>query len=209
MPSQTTRSPTPHGRHLGPDLDDGARPLVAGDDREAHPPRVGEDAGHHLDVGPAQARLAALRRARRRRPRRAPAPLGRRPRWVPRRRPPACRNYSTSGERHRRSRGPLLLALHGRAHRRARPPRPPAADAAARARCRCAPGMRLAGPAYPILGRPHPGHDYDTSIRLVLEMLGLGARRARRRLPDQRPRLRAPRRALGHLAGLARLRRAR
>ena len=34
------------------------------------------------------------------------------------------------------------------------------------------PGSRLAGPAYPILGRPHPGHDYDTSIRLVLEMLG-------------------------------------
>jgi 4-hydroxy-4-methyl-2-oxoglutarate aldolase len=33
-------------------------------------------------------------------------------------------------------------------------------------------GMRLAGPAYPVLGRPHPGHDYDTSIRLVLEMLG-------------------------------------
>jgi 4-hydroxy-4-methyl-2-oxoglutarate aldolase len=34
------------------------------------------------------------------------------------------------------------------------------------------PGSRLAGPAYPVLGRPHPGHDYDTSIRLVLEMLG-------------------------------------
>jgi 4-hydroxy-4-methyl-2-oxoglutarate aldolase len=33
-------------------------------------------------------------------------------------------------------------------------------------------GMRLAGPAYPILGRPHADHDYDTSIRLVLEMLG-------------------------------------
>ena len=33
-------------------------------------------------------------------------------------------------------------------------------------------GMRLAGPAYPVLGRPHPRHDYDTSIRLVLEMLG-------------------------------------
>ena len=33
-------------------------------------------------------------------------------------------------------------------------------------------GMRLAGPVYPILGRPHPNHDYDTSIRLVLEMLG-------------------------------------
>ena len=33
-------------------------------------------------------------------------------------------------------------------------------------------GMRLAGPVYPILGRPHPDHDYDTSIRRVLEMLG-------------------------------------
>jgi 4-hydroxy-4-methyl-2-oxoglutarate aldolase len=33
-------------------------------------------------------------------------------------------------------------------------------------------GMRLAGPAYPVLGRPHPGHDYDTSIRKVLEVLG-------------------------------------
>jgi 4-hydroxy-4-methyl-2-oxoglutarate aldolase len=34
------------------------------------------------------------------------------------------------------------------------------------------PGMRLAGPVHPVLGRPHPGHDYDTSIRLILEMLG-------------------------------------
>jgi regulator of RNase E activity RraA len=34
------------------------------------------------------------------------------------------------------------------------------------------PGTRLAGPVYPVLGRPHPGHDYDRSIRLVLEMLG-------------------------------------
>jgi regulator of RNase E activity RraA len=25
---------------------------------------------------------------------------------------------------------------------------------------------------YPVLGRPHPNHDYDTSIRRVLEMLG-------------------------------------
>jgi 4-hydroxy-4-methyl-2-oxoglutarate aldolase len=33
-------------------------------------------------------------------------------------------------------------------------------------------GTRLAGPVYPVLGRPHPGHDYETSIRLVLEMLG-------------------------------------
>lgn len=34
------------------------------------------------------------------------------------------------------------------------------------------PGMRLAGPVYPVLGRPHPGHRYDRSIRRVLEMLG-------------------------------------
>lgn len=34
------------------------------------------------------------------------------------------------------------------------------------------PGMSLAGPAYPIEGRPHPGHDYDTSIRKILEVLG-------------------------------------
>jgi 4-hydroxy-4-methyl-2-oxoglutarate aldolase len=26
-------------------------------------------------------------------------------------------------------------------------------------------GMRLAGPVHPVLGRPHPNHDYDTSIR--------------------------------------------
>src|SRR3954453_15349956 len=34
------------------------------------------------------------------------------------------------------------------------------------------PGTRLAGPVYPVLGRPHPGHAYDRSIRRVLEMLG-------------------------------------
>ncbi len=34
------------------------------------------------------------------------------------------------------------------------------------------PGMRLAGPVYNVLGRPHPGHDYDRSIRRILEMLG-------------------------------------
>jgi regulator of RNase E activity RraA len=32
--------------------------------------------------------------------------------------------------------------------------------------------MRLAGPAYPVEGRPHTGHDYDAAIRRVLEMLG-------------------------------------
>ena len=34
------------------------------------------------------------------------------------------------------------------------------------------PGNRVAGPVHPVLGRPHPGHDYDTSIRRILEMLG-------------------------------------
>jgi regulator of RNase E activity RraA len=34
------------------------------------------------------------------------------------------------------------------------------------------PGMRLAGPVYPIKGRPAPGSDYDTSLRKVLDMLG-------------------------------------
>jgi len=32
-------------------------------------------------------------------------------------------------------------------------------------------GTRLAGPAYPIKGRPAPGADYDSSLRKVLEML--------------------------------------
>jgi 4-hydroxy-4-methyl-2-oxoglutarate aldolase len=34
------------------------------------------------------------------------------------------------------------------------------------------PGTRLTGPVYPVLGRPRPGHDYDTSIRRILAMLG-------------------------------------
>ena len=34
------------------------------------------------------------------------------------------------------------------------------------------PGMRLAGPAFPIEGRPHPGMEYEPSIRKVLQMLG-------------------------------------
>ncbi|MBA3349016.1 MAG: RraA family protein [Actinobacteria bacterium] len=33
-------------------------------------------------------------------------------------------------------------------------------------------GMRLAGPAYTIEGRPRPGNDYDSSIRKILAMLG-------------------------------------
>jgi regulator of RNase E activity RraA len=33
-------------------------------------------------------------------------------------------------------------------------------------------GMRVAGPAYPIKGRPSPGADYETSLRRVLAMLG-------------------------------------
>lgn len=34
------------------------------------------------------------------------------------------------------------------------------------------PGMRLAGPVYPVLGAPHPNHGYDASIRPILGMLG-------------------------------------
>lgn len=33
-------------------------------------------------------------------------------------------------------------------------------------------GMRLAGPAYPVEGRPQPRVDYDTSMRKILDMLG-------------------------------------
>ena len=33
-------------------------------------------------------------------------------------------------------------------------------------------GMRIAGPAYPVLGHPHPEHEYDASIRRILSMLG-------------------------------------
>ena len=33
-------------------------------------------------------------------------------------------------------------------------------------------GMRLAGPAYPVEGRPAPSVDYDASIRATLQMLG-------------------------------------
>jgi 4-hydroxy-4-methyl-2-oxoglutarate aldolase len=34
------------------------------------------------------------------------------------------------------------------------------------------PGLRLAGPAFTVEGRPHAGHEYDTSIRKILAMLG-------------------------------------
>jgi 4-hydroxy-4-methyl-2-oxoglutarate aldolase len=34
------------------------------------------------------------------------------------------------------------------------------------------PGARIAGPVYPVLGRPRPNRDYDSSIRKILEMLG-------------------------------------
>jgi regulator of RNase E activity RraA len=34
------------------------------------------------------------------------------------------------------------------------------------------PGMRLAGPAYPIRGEPRPDTEYDATVRKVLEMLG-------------------------------------
>jgi 4-hydroxy-4-methyl-2-oxoglutarate aldolase len=34
------------------------------------------------------------------------------------------------------------------------------------------PGLRLAGPAYPVRGEPRPGVDYDVATRKLLEMLG-------------------------------------
>ena len=34
------------------------------------------------------------------------------------------------------------------------------------------PGMRIAGPAYTVEGRPKPDAEYDTSLRATLEMLG-------------------------------------
>jgi 4-hydroxy-4-methyl-2-oxoglutarate aldolase len=35
-----------------------------------------------------------------------------------------------------------------------------------------APAMRVAGPAFAVEGRPHPGHEYEPSIRRILELLG-------------------------------------
>jgi 4-hydroxy-4-methyl-2-oxoglutarate aldolase len=34
------------------------------------------------------------------------------------------------------------------------------------------PGMRLEGTVFAVEGRPHPGHDYEPSIRGILQMLG-------------------------------------
>jgi regulator of RNase E activity RraA len=34
------------------------------------------------------------------------------------------------------------------------------------------PGMRLEGTVFAVEGRPHPGHEYERSIRRILEMLG-------------------------------------
>jgi 4-hydroxy-4-methyl-2-oxoglutarate aldolase len=34
------------------------------------------------------------------------------------------------------------------------------------------PGMRVAGPAFAVEGRPHPANEYDASIRRILEVLG-------------------------------------
>ena len=59
-PSQTTRSPTVHGtRRSAPTSTTVPAHSWPGITGKLHPPRVGEDPGHHLDVGPAQARLAA------------------------------------------------------------------------------------------------------------------------------------------------------
>ena len=70
-----------HGRHVGSDLDDRPRPLVAGDHREAHPARVGEDGRSSSRCRSGTAPPRGCGRARRRPPRRAPPPPGRRPGW--------------------------------------------------------------------------------------------------------------------------------
>jgi regulator of RNase E activity RraA len=51
--------------------------------------------------------------------------------------------------------------------------------------------MRLAGPVYRVLGRPHPGHDRHLDPAGCGDA-GVRAVRARRRLPHERPHLGAP-----------------
>ena len=97
---------------------------------------------------------------------------GRRPRWVPRRRPPACRNYSTSGERHRRSREPLLVALHRRAHRRARPPRPSSSRRCLPSSPRCARACASRGRSIRSSAARTPATTTTPRSGWVLEMLG-------------------------------------
>src|SRR4051794_27949064 len=109
-------------------------------------------------------------------------------------------------ERDRGTRAPVQLALYGRAHRRARPAQPAAADTAARAR-----------PAAPRDAdrRPRLSRARSPASRPRLRHLDPArprdARRGtagpRRRVSDERSRRRALRRALGDLARVARLRR--
>ena len=172
------------GCHVRPDLDDGARPFVAGDDREAHPPRIGEDAGHHLDVGPAQARGAALDEdVAGPHDGRLHLSVGDRVGSLDDDRPHAetiLRAVTASADLAGRFSSLYTGALtdvldrHGLLQQTLPHELAPLRE-----------GMRLAGPVYPILGRPHPSHDYDTSIRLVLRDARLGAGRTRRGLPDQ------------------------
>src|SRR3954454_15003108 len=95
-----------------------------------------------------------------------------RPRWAPRRPPPACAKTilgavsaiaDLAGRFSSLYTGALtdVLDRHGLLQQTLPPELAPLRE-----------GMRLAGPVHPVLGRPHPNHDYDTSIRLVLEMLG-------------------------------------
>ena len=197
-----------HRFDVRPDLDDGARPLVARDDREAHPPRVGEDAGHHLDVGPAQARLAALDED-------VVGPHGRRLHLSVGDRVGSLDDDRLHAETILRAVSAIadlasrfsslytgaltdVLDRHGLLQQTLPPELVPLRE-----------GMRLAGPVYPVLGRPHPGHDYDTSIRRVLEMLGSVPSGHVAVYQTNDAHLGAPGRALGHLAGDARLRRRR
>ena len=70
-------------------------------------------------------------------------------------------------------------------------------------------GMRLAGQAFTVEGRPSEHGDWDAAIRKTLAMLGARACGARRGLPVQSRPLRALRRALRDLARGARRRRLR
>src|SRR3954466_11457612 len=109
-------------------------------------------------------------------------------------------------ERDRGTRAPVQLALYGRAHRRARPAQPAAADTAARARPAAprdaAPRPRLSRARSPA-SRPRLRHLDPARPRDARR----GTAGPRRRVSDERSRRRALRRALRDLARVARLRR--
>ena len=136
-----------------------------------NPSRVGEDAGHHLDVGPAQSGLAAGHEH-------VVGTDGGRVDLPVRdlmwsldhdrlHRATILRTVSATGDLARRFSSLYTGALTDVLDRHGYLQQTLGADIAP-----LRPGMRLAGPVYPVLGRPRPGHDYDTSIRRILEMLG-------------------------------------